>query len=160
MLLCFINDGGTCVGERIPSFLHFLLLCGFFILSIFFLVFSYWRLGGGLMVKEIVFDVERKMHCVPWKYGRCFVFVLFCPFTSWYMENAKYWLIYKSSFFLHTWLLEMVGLNPRQQHKYAVTHKKKLFQACNKHTKGSRRVCYKEGKLYTITHIMLEKVQN
>jgi hypothetical protein len=24
------------------------------------------------MVKEIIFDVGRKIHCVPWKYGRCF----------------------------------------------------------------------------------------
>jgi hypothetical protein len=28
------------------------------------------------MVKEIIFDVATKMHCVPWKYGRCLVFVV------------------------------------------------------------------------------------
>jgi hypothetical protein len=38
------------------------------------------------MVKEIKFDVERKIHCIQWKYGRCFVFA----FTSWYKENTKY----------------------------------------------------------------------
>jgi hypothetical protein len=30
----------------------------------------------GLMVKEIVFDVGKKIHRVPWKYRRYFLFVL------------------------------------------------------------------------------------
>jgi hypothetical protein len=35
-------------------------------------------------------------------------------------------LVFSFFFSLHTWLLEMVGLNPRQQHN-DVTHKKKAF---------------------------------
>ncbi len=62
------------MGEGFPHFL----LCGFFFLSFF--IVDFWGLGGQLMVKKIVFDVGRKIHCVPWKYKKVFYFcfVLFC----------------------------------------------------------------------------------
>jgi hypothetical protein len=45
-----------------------------------------------------------------------------------------------------------------------VAHKKKAFPSLRpayKKAQGEKKmVYYKEGKLYTITHIMLEKVQN
>jgi hypothetical protein len=45
-----------------------------------FFIVDFWALGGRLMVKEIVFDVGRKIHCVPWKYKKVFYFcfILFC----------------------------------------------------------------------------------
>jgi hypothetical protein len=49
------------------------ILCG--VLNIKLSLVVSWRLIG-LMVKEIVFDVGRKIHHVPWKYGRYFLFVL------------------------------------------------------------------------------------
>jgi hypothetical protein len=45
------------------------------------------------MVKEIVFDVGRKIHHVPWKYGRYFLFVLLIALIAWYKTNIKYFLI-------------------------------------------------------------------
>jgi hypothetical protein len=51
-----------CVGEGfIPSFF----------------IIDFWGLGGQLMAKEVVFDVGRKIHYVPWKYKKVFLF-LFC----------------------------------------------------------------------------------
>jgi len=44
------------------------------------------------MVKEILFDVERKTHCVPWKYGRCFVFV-FVLFRLHFLVQAEYQIL-------------------------------------------------------------------
>jgi hypothetical protein len=41
-------------------------LCGFFIFSFF----ACWCLERGLMVMDIVFNVEKKIHCIPWKYEK------------------------------------------------------------------------------------------
>jgi hypothetical protein len=65
MCLWFTSDWELVYVGGFSSIPHFL-LCGFFIFFIFACCFS----EKGLMVKDNVYDVERKIHCVSWKYEK------------------------------------------------------------------------------------------
>ncbi len=74
----WLMSGGELGGWGIPSFFFILSCVGSSVSQT--LTCCFLEIGG-LMVKKIVFDIGRKTHLVPWKYGRYFFFVLLICFN-------------------------------------------------------------------------------